>query len=79
MVIYYDLETKEIKRTEDNTIEPVLPLNMDLEKKIKHYKNEGEGVICLPYEMGIHIFDYELCFNESGQFTGLQPKQISNE
>ncbi|MEW8993137.1 hypothetical protein [Clostridium sp.] len=74
MVIYYDLDSKEMKRTEDNTMEPVLPVNMSSEDKFAHYKGEGEGVICLPYEMGIHIFDYELCFDTRGSFVGLQPK-----
>jgi len=74
MVIYYNLDSKEIKRTEDNTIEPVLPYNMGLEDKFAYYKSEGEGVICLPYEMGIHIFDYELRFDTQGNFVGLQPK-----
>ncbi len=74
MVIYYDLNTKEIKRTEDNTMQPVLPMNMSFDEKKEYYKLENEGFICLPYEMGMYIFDYQLCFDANGNFTGLQPK-----
>lgn len=74
MVIFYDLETKEIKRTEDNTMEPVLPMNKTFDEKKEHYRTENEGIVCLPYEMGVYIFNFKLCFDEQGNFVGLQPK-----
>lgn len=74
MVIYYDLETKEIKRTEDNTMQPILPMNMSFDEKKEYYREQNEGFICLPYEMGIYIFNFKFCFDEQGNFVGLQPK-----
>lgn len=73
MVIFYNLETKEILRTEDNRMTPALPTGT-LEEQKRTYSDEGIGVISLPYEMGINIFDYNLCFNESGAFVGITPK-----
>lgn len=74
MVVYYDLDTKEITRTEDNTMEPVLPFNKTYDEKRAYYKEQNEGFVCLPYEIGGHIFDYKLCFDADGNFVGLQPK-----
>lgn len=74
MVVYYDLTTKEIKRTEDNTMMPILPANMDLEQKRNYYNSINENFICLPYEIGVSIFNFNLCFDANNNFTGLQPK-----
>jgi hypothetical protein len=73
MVIFYDLDTKEIVRTEDNTMNPILPANMTFEEQKSFYKKNNEGFISLPYEMGAYIFDYKLCFNLNYEFVGLQP------
>lgn len=74
MVIYYDIKTKEIKRTEENTMTPELPFNKTLEEKREYYKKEGLEFVCLPYELGHYIFDYNLNFDQDGRFVGLQPK-----
>ncbi len=74
MVIFYDLDTKEIVRTEDYTMEPVLPQGSTFEEKKEFYKSQGQGFVALPYEMGIYIFNFRLCFDINGSFTGLQPK-----
>lgn len=46
MVVFYDLKTKEITRTEDNTLEPILPLG------------ENEGYFVLEEEIGSKVLDY---------------------
>lgn len=74
MIIYYDLTTKEIKRTEDNTMTPILPANMTFDEKKEFYKSQEEGFISLPYEMGKYVFNFNLCFDTNGNFTGLEPK-----
>lgn len=74
MVIFYNLKTKEIIRTEDNTMIPSLPVGT-LEEQKKTYKDEGVGFVSLPYEMGVHIFDYDLRF-DGDVFTGIQPKGV---
>lgn len=75
MIIFYDLDTKEIVRTEDNTMNPILPANMTFEEQKSSYKENNEGFLSLPYEMGASIFEYKLCFNSSYEFIGLQPKE----
>lgn len=75
MVIFYNLKTKEIIRTEDNTMIPVLPADKTFEEKKVFYKEKGEGFIALPYELGSYIYDYILKFN-GNDFIGLQPKNI---
>lgn len=74
MVIFYDLETKEMIRTEDYTMEPLLPMNTTFEEKKEFYKSQGQGFISLPYEMGMYVLNFRLCFDNNGIFTGLQPK-----
>lgn len=72
MVIFYNTETKEIIRTEDNVLIPTLPM---IDDKIKFYQDKGEGIISLPYELGYEIFKYNLVFDNEGIFLGLQPKE----
>lgn len=74
MVVYYNLGTKQIKRTEDNTMIPILPSNMSLEQQKEYYQSINEDFICLPYELGANIFSLKLCFDENDNFIGLQPK-----
>ena len=76
MIIFYDLETKEITRTEENTMEPVLPFNMTYDEKKNFYKDNNEGFISIPQELGIYIFDYDLQFDEKENFIGLKPKAL---
>ena len=76
MVIFYNLKTKEIKGIEENVMIPTLPTNSTFEDKVKHYNSENEGFVALPYELGIYVWDYELCFNSEGKFTGIQPKGV---
>lgn len=75
MVLFYELNTPDtITRTEDNTMLPVLPDNMTFDEKKAYYNNIGENFICIPYEMGSYVFNFNLSFDVSGKFTGLQPK-----
>ncbi|MEG1141798.1 MAG: hypothetical protein RSE41_05045 [Clostridia bacterium] len=74
MIIYYDLDTKEIVRGECDTMTPILPFNMTLEEKKAFYKSNNEGFVAYGEEIGSRIFDHDLVFDENGKFIGLQPK-----
>ena len=74
MVIYYNLETKEMDRTEENTITPVLPFNKTFDEKVAFYKELGLGFIAIPQELGSYVWGYDLRFDNEGSFIGLQPK-----
>ena len=74
MIIYYDLTTKAIKRTEDNTVVPIMPMNSTFDEQKEYYRSQNEDFISLPYEMGIYIYNFVLNFNTEGVFIGLQPK-----
>ena len=74
MVVFYDLETKEILRTEDNTIIPLMPFNSTFDEQKEYYRSQNEDFISLPLEMGAYIFMFKLGFDVNGNFTGLQPK-----
>lgn len=76
MVIFYDIETKNIKRIEENTINPVLPLNMTIEEQKIFYKEHKEDFISLNEEIGVDIFNYQLVFNEKNEFLELKRKVI---
>ena len=75
MVIVYDLITKEILSTEDDTIIPAFPIG-DTETKVSVLKSEGKGYVSVPYELGADILDYKLVFNDKDEFIGLQPMEI---
>lgn len=75
MVIYYNLETKEIERTEENTLTPILPANKTFDEKKEFYKKQNIGFIVIPQELGSYIYNYDLCFNEYGDFIGLEIKK----
>lgn len=75
MVIFYDVETKAITRTEDNTMIPSLPANMTLEEMRSCYKENNEDFISIPYELGINIYKFNLCFDENDRFIGIQAKE----
>jgi len=74
LIIYFDLTTKEILRTEDNTMVPILPMNSTFEEQKSYYESINQNFISLPYEMGIYIYNFKLAFDVNGSFTGLQPK-----
>ncbi len=74
MIIFYDLDTTEIRMTEDNTMVPILPVGMEFDEKIEFYKKERLGIIALPYEIGSNIYKYEIKFNDEKEFIGLIPK-----
>lgn len=76
MVIFYDLGTKEIIRTEENTMEPILPMNMTFDEKKNFYKDNNEGFVTIPQELGIYVFDYDLIFDEKGNFIELKPRAL---
>lgn len=77
MVIIYNLETKEIDRTEENTITPILPMNKTFDDKVAFYKEQGLGFIAIPQELGNYIWNYNLQFDLDGNFIGLQPKSAT--
>lgn len=78
MVVIYDLNTKEIIRVEDNTNAPILPFNMTLEEKKKHFKNNNQNYIVLNEEMGANIYNYNLIFDDKGEFKNIQIKEGLN-
>jgi len=77
VVIFYDMETKEIIRAEDNAMIPSLPANMTLEEMRICYKANNEDFISIPYELGINIYKFNLCFDENNNFIGIQAKEGS--
>lgn len=79
MIIIYNLETKEIDRTEDNTMVPVLPFNQTFDEKVVFYKEQGLGFIAIPQELGKYIWGYTLNFDAEGNFVGLSPKEVEHE
>ncbi len=74
MIIYYDLDTKEIVRGECDTMEPILPFNMTLLEKQAFYKSNNEEYVAYAEEIGSRIFNHDLVFDENGNFIGLKPK-----
>ena len=72
MVIIYDLISKVILSTEDDTVIPAFPTGSTSEK-VNALKEEGKGFVSLPYELGSSILDYKLLFNDENEFVGLQP------
>ena len=77
MIIYYKIETKEIERTEENTMTPILPANKTYDEKVAFYKEQGLGFITIPQELGNYIWNYDLKFDTDGNFIGLQPKSAT--
>lgn len=75
MVIIYDLNTKEIIRTEDNTNEPILPFNMTLEEKEAYLKERNQSYIILNDEIGAKIYNHTLIFNNEGEFEKIEIKE----
>lgn len=73
MVIFYDLNTNEIKYTEREVIQPVLPIGTTEEKLIL-LKEQNIGFVSVPYELDSEIFNYRVSFNNENNFIGLQPK-----
>lgn len=47
---------------------------MSMQDKIDYYAQQGQGVLCLPYELGAYITQFNMLFNSNGEFVGLQPK-----
>lgn len=74
MIIYYKKDTKEIERTEENTMSPVIPFNKTYDEKVKFYEEQGLGFIAIPQELGSYVWDYDLQFDADGNFIGLQLK-----
>jgi len=74
MIIYFDIETKAIKRTEDYTNVPILPFNMTLDEQKIFYKSQGESFVDYKTEIGSNVYNYILKFDEDSNFIGLQPK-----
>ena len=74
MIIYYKLDTKEIQRTEDNTLIPILPFNTTLDEKVEFYKEQGIGFVSTEEEVGTDIFNYNLNFDNEDNFVGISKK-----
>lgn len=74
MIIFYKLDTKEIIRGECDTMVPILPVNMTLEEKMEYFKSINEGFVVYKEELSAKIFDYNLVFDEKGNFVGLKLK-----
>lgn len=77
MVIFFKNEgenVREITQAEHEVMTPTFPTNMDLNKKVEHYNNEGLRFVSLPYEIGGDIFNYNALVDSEGNFIGLQPK-----
>lgn len=77
MVIFYDLTTKDIIYTVSKEMIPTIPVGTT-EEKIEILKNENKGFIGVPYEMDLEVFNYKVCFNDLGEFQGLQPVKMEN-
>lgn len=73
MVIFYDLNTKEIMRTERDTILPILPIGTT-EEKVEVLKEDNIGMVSVPYELDLEVFNYKVAFDENNNFIGIQPK-----
>ena len=75
MILFYKLsDPSTITRCEDNTMTPVLPANKTYDEKKIYYASIGEDFISIPYEMGVYVYNFKLCFDSGGGFIGLQPK-----
>ena len=79
MVVYYEKTLgllRKIKAVEHDVMTPTIPANLDFKGQIEYYNSIGLEFISLPYELGGRIFEYSVCINESGEFIGLQPKEM---
>ena len=75
MVIFYDIETKEIRYTERDSMLPTLP-GGTTEEKINLLKEQNIAFVSVPYELDLEVFNYKVAFDESNNFIGLQPKEV---
>ena len=75
MVVIYDLTTKQVIRTEDNTNIPILPFNMKLEEKEKYLKDNNQGYLIIENEIGANIYKHNLIFDDKGDFKELKLKE----
>ncbi|MDU5109753.1 MAG: hypothetical protein E6248_04870 [Clostridium sp.] len=75
MVIFYDIETKEIKYTERDSMLPNLP-GGTTEEKIDLLRKENIGFVSVAYELDLEVFNYKVAFDEKNNFIGLQPKEV---
>lgn len=72
MVIFYDLDTKEIKYTERDVMTPTLPIG-DVQFQIQKLKEQNIGFISVPYELDLEVFNYKVDLNNKKEFIGLKP------
>jgi len=75
MVIYYNRETRDIEFTERDVMLPQL-ISGSTSEKIKLLEESNTGFVSVPYELNEEIFNYKVCLDDDGNFTGLQPKEI---
>ena len=72
MIVYYNLTTKKILRTEDNTQIPLIPFNKNLDEKKTYYKSINEGFVTIDEELGAKILNYALNFDTNDNFIGIK-------
>lgn len=80
MVIYYDLETKEIERITQNDMEPNMPFNMTVEERIQHYLDKGIGCIAInDSEAPTDILDSKVVLDSDGSLLNIVPIEFNED
>jgi len=74
VVIFYDLDSKEIKETQDNVLEPTMPADMNLEEKKEYYTSLNLGFVGVIYKPSVELYKNKVLLDAQGNFVGLQPK-----
>lgn len=77
MVIFYDIDTKQICMVEHNFIFPTLPANMTKDEIINHYKDKENMAFISIHENDKpsgDVFAYNLIFDDRGEFKELKMK-----
>lgn len=80
MVVFFnknDKNVREIVMVEHDVMSPSLPANKELDEKIVYYEDNDISFVSFPYELGGEIYNYNLCFNENGEFIGITPKKLA--
>lgn len=75
MVIFYDKEGQ-IIQAEHNVMTPTFPFNLNLEGKVKHYKDKGLKFHAIEKEIGGDIFNYKAITDKNGEFVRLEQKDV---
>ena len=81
MVVFYNIETKEIAMVEHDVMFPTLPANMTEEEITKFYKEEEKmAFISIPESEKPNgdVFGYGIIFDDKGEFKELKLKEGLN-